>query len=588
MQMKRRMIMKKRVSLFIVAAMLTAAFTSCNNSSNSSSSSGSSSSGGSSSSSSSTTQSSDSGSGGETGGLDASAGTFPLTTENVELNIMTQDTTYIGPFADNDFIKWYEEYTGVHVNFTEVPVDALQETVNLRLVSGDYPEILMSCSISRSQEMIYGSQGVFLPLNDYIEKWGKEMQEVFGLYDGLPNDITTPDGNIYALPNINDCFHCTYIGKLWVNQTWLQNLNMDAPTTTDEFREMLRAFKNDDPNGNGVADEIAMMGSTGWSEDVNRFLLNAFIYSPDSDTQLYLDDNGKVACAATDERYKEGLAYIHSLVEEGLIDATSYTQSSDQLKQFCLDPDAMKLGAFPQQSSHGIAGNFDDTPDNRIKNYGTIAPLTGPNGYRNTPITSTPYSNGAFIITDACKNPELAFRWADGLYNAEVTLNSQVGLEGLGRNELPEGALGINGSPALYDTIQVPSGDPREGMMRVTNIVPARRTSEFRLSQFADRNDPDAFFKNIEIMLYENTFENYAPYAHSENYLPTMYFTDEESAEVSQLTATIGAYIAEQTDLFALGTKNIETEWDSYQNEFNAMNLDRLLELYQIAYDRTH
>lgn len=520
-------------------------------------------------------------------GLSAEAGTFPLTEEKKELTVLIRNESYIGDLTKNEFYKWYEEKTNVHVNFIEVEPSAMTETLNLMLVNGEYPDILMCGTnvVTPTMEITYGSQGIFLPLNDYIEKWGKETQEVFSLYgDMLPNAITAPDGNIYSLPNINDCYHCTYTNKLWINQTWLDALNLETPTTTEEFREVLRAFKEQDPNGNGKADEIPMMGYSGGGIDI--FLLNSFLYTSSTMDMLYVNDEGTVVCAATQPEFKEGLAYIKSLVDEGLLDASTYTQNTDQLKQFVQDPEAVKCGVFPNSTPINITGNIDATPDQRTKNYVGLAPLEGPEGYQNTPITGQPYYSGFFIITDACEDPELAFRWADGLYSEEATINSQIGLLGIGREELAADAKGINGEAALYKSIVVPSGE--ENFIRAQNITLARRTADFRLGQYVDYSDPDYKIRDNEVRLYETTRDYYEPYAHAENHLPNAYLTEEETSEVAQLSATVQNYIQEQMALFILGTRDLEKDWDSYLKEFEVMNLDRLIEIRQAAYDRQY
>ncbi len=73
--------------------------------------------------------------------------------------------------------------------------------------------------------------------------------------------ITAPDGNIYALPQVNECYHCMYQQRMWIYKPWLDKLGLKMPTTTDEFYEVLKAFKTKDPNGNGKADEIPLSGS---------------------------------------------------------------------------------------------------------------------------------------------------------------------------------------------------------------------------------------------------------------------------------------------------------------------------------------
>lgn len=564
--------MKKFVSFLLVSAMLVAALSGCTQKDEPSSQSSS---------------KAPSTAGSSEADTSTEPGTFPLVKEKIELTLMMQDQPYLGVMDENEFYKWYEEKTNVHINFIEVEPAAMVEKVNLMLVSGEYPDMMMGTGITPSTEVQYGSQGVFLPLNDYIEKYGVEMKKNIEMYpDYLPNSITAPDGNIYALPNVNDCFHCTYTTKMWVNQTWLDTLGMKAPTTTVEFKDMLTAFKTKDPNKNGKADEIALMGTKDYGiQSANLFLLNSFLYTSQTPDMLYLD-NGTVKCAATQPEYKEGLKYINSLVKEGLIDPSSYTQTRDQLIQFGLDPQAVMLGAFPGQSPVEVTGTYEKTTDHRTTNYAAIAPLKGPSGYQGTPVTGQPTYNGYFVVTSACKNPEIAYRWGDGLYGEEVTLASQIGFDGSGLRVCKEGEKGINGKQALYESNLYPDETINDRCAR--NVTLARRSNDFRLGQYVDYSDPEYMIKNNEVRLFNATKEFYEPYAKTENKLPSAYLSGEESAEVSQITASVSSYITEQMVLFSLGTRDIEKDWDSYIKEFDNIKLARLIEINQLAYDRQY
>lgn len=65
------------------------------------------------------------------------------------------------------------------------------------------------------------------------------------------------DGHIYALPLIIDEPRAFVPSRLWLNGDWMESLGiMTEPTTTDELYELLKRFKNEDPNKNGKNDEI--------------------------------------------------------------------------------------------------------------------------------------------------------------------------------------------------------------------------------------------------------------------------------------------------------------------------------------------
>ena len=97
--------------------------------------------------------------------------------------------------------------------------------------------INMSATIMNSTLMKFGKAGVFLPLNDLIEQYGANTKKLFDDISYVKDGITMPDGNIYALPSYSEIYHCKYADKLWIDQSWLDNLKLEMPTTTDEYYE---------------------------------------------------------------------------------------------------------------------------------------------------------------------------------------------------------------------------------------------------------------------------------------------------------------------------------------------------------------
>src|SRR5699024_41996 len=132
-------------------------------------------------------------------------------------------------------------------------------------------------------------------------------KRMFQQYPGSEGQITQLDGNIYSLPVVNECYHCSVPNKFWINKTWLDNLGLEMPTTLDEFYDVLVAFRDQDANGNGDPnDEIPFAGDykDGWLTNGDRFIMNCFTYyNLDLDTTatsladafgLYLTEDGQV------------------------------------------------------------------------------------------------------------------------------------------------------------------------------------------------------------------------------------------------------------------------------------------------------
>ena len=90
---------------------------------------------------------------------------------------------------------------------------------------------------------------------------------------------------------------------LMMRKDWLENVGMEAPTTIDEWYDVLTAFKEGDPNGNGEQDEIPFdAGSGGLLLFMPAFgITNGWYVNPET---------GKVGYGQYSEEYK---AYLETM-----------------------------------------------------------------------------------------------------------------------------------------------------------------------------------------------------------------------------------------------------------------------------------
>lgn len=503
--------------------------------------------------------------------LVSEAGLFPITPEKVTLNVLIGGSAQVEDFNTNEFTQWYEEKTNVHAVFEVLPVQGGLEKLNLILSGGDYPEVLMNTGLTQSQVMIYGSQGMFHPLNDFIEQHGYETKKIYADADTAyaKEVLTNPDGNIYAMPDINQCYHCSNGQKLWINQPWLDTLGLEMPKNLDEYADVLRAFKNDDPNGNGEADEIPLA-----SEKVSlvTFFMNSFIYS-DNIKNIFLN-NGKVDVSFNKPEWKDGLDYLKGLYAEGLIDPESFTQDWDQMKQLGENPEEVILGSatglhmgmFTQ--FYGESGRWLDQAAVPPLFNGDKAPTAQYDPYQVTPDT---------VITDKCENPEVAFKWIDGMYEFEAGMRSIFGKPEVQWVLAEDGDIGINGDPAIYKLL-IPWS---ETVQNVTwaQVGPQVRNNTFRMGETSKAEDP------LETLLYQAT-KKYEPFNPDMTQLvPPLLFTEEQSSELADLEVTIQDYVRQMNARFITGDADLDNEWDAFIQTLDDMGLSRFIEIHQEAYD---
>lgn len=507
------------------------------------------------------------------------AGQFPIVDEKITLRVMTGANSAVEDFDTNEFTKYFEDLTNIHVEWEIVPASSVTEKLNLALASGDLPDVIMTMNVTPEQQALYGEQGVLLPLNDYIEKYGVNTKKMFEESPLVESTITSADGNIYALPAPNECYHCSMRQKLWIYEPWLEKLNLEMPTTTEEFYEVLKAFKTQDPNGNGIADEIPFSGAPQVNQtstlttSVENFLMNSFTYAPY--TRLYVNDQDKVDVPFTKDGWKEGLIYLNRLYSEGLMDPQAVTRDAAQLVQLGENPDVPILGAAsgPNQSAltqlNGSSGRWLE--------YTAVAPLKGPEGVQVTQYDPYQVAPGQFVITNKATNPEAAFRFADALYDQEITLRSTIGEPDVDWRWAEEGEIGLNGEQAVYMDMSK-FGVTQNKHWSQTGI--AYRPNSLRLGLVANPDNP------LDSILYNETKEKYEPYrVDVETVLPPINFTVDQSAEIADLSKTIYDYTNEMMARFIIGDADINTEWDQYLATLDSMNLSRYLEIYQDAYE---
>ncbi|MEM7535729.1 MAG: extracellular solute-binding protein [Chloroflexota bacterium] len=503
-------------------------------------------------------------------------GQYPIVEAPVTLRVLMRGHAIVEDYSTNGFTEWYSEKTGVNLEFEIAPPGTEQEKLNLVLASGDLPDIIVGFGVDPSTQAIYGAQGVFLPLNDLIESQGTEIKAVFEGSPLVESLITAPDGNIYSLPHVNECFHCFYSQRAWINQTWLDNLGLSVPETTDELFDVLMAFKTEDANGNGDPDdEIPFAAATtGWNTNIDGFLMQPFVFSEQFNNNRYLIlKDGSISPAITTEGWREGLRYIKKLYDNGLFGEESFTQEHSQMRQLVENEEGALLGMAVGGSPHILASLAGD----RWYQYTGVPALEGPTGLRQTAQSPWGTRSGDCVITSAAKYPEVALRWCDGLYDREATLRSVFGYEDEQWEWAEDGSIGLNGEPAIWRRLST-FGELQN--VHWAQVGPSYRPNHLRLGEVA-RPEPD-----LEVLLYRETRDKYQPYARPvEDTIPPLAFSEEQAIELTDIRISVEDTVGLMAAQFVLGQADLDADWDGYVETLESLGLSRMVELYQEAYD---
>lgn len=496
--------------------------------------------------------------------------------EDISVTIGVGSNSNVSDFDTNKFTLWLEKQTGLDLKFN-VFAEGM-EKVKIMLAADDdqLPEMFSGFQFDDGTLIKYGAEGegIFVDLGPYMDEYGYYIDNAIEKSKvDVEKFLLSADGHRYFMPYIVEQEGNVYSGKAWINKTWLNKLGLKMPTTTEELRSVLKEFVTKDPNGNGKKDELGITGAKdGYRQIPWHFLMNSFIYD-DQSNYYNVDNKGKLSLAYTKDEFKEGLKYIHSLAKEGLFDTESFSQDNATLKTVCQLDDNI-VGMVTTGSPDNI---FSAVPE-RMLDYEAIPNLKGPKGVawafrqaRDARVNGT--------VTKYCKNPLAAFALMDFMLSKDASIFARYGEEG------PDWRKATDKDKSLFENIGIKAtivpilqyGSPQNSHWQAAN-------PQFRYSEIADGMAWDGNPTNGEKIKADAITAYYEK--GPDKIVQKQLFTEEENEEFVELNETLKTFLATNIASFITGTRDIDKEWDKFQQELKSYNVDRFLELSQIGYDR--
>ena len=510
-------------------------------------------------------------------------GVLPLVEEETVLNIGIATWPEIEDLSTNGLTVWLEETTGLSLEFTTFTGGSgdRAEKLNLMIAANQtLPDVLMDWwQLSPATQLQYGQAGYLIPLNDLIEEYGYFYKEAISKlneadYKRVTTEGILADGNQYGMPDWESQPGKRVALTWYVNQKWLDAVNMEVPTTTEEFEAVLKAFKEQDPNGNGIADEIGLVGGAYNSSNPDQLLMDPFVYTHDTN-YCALDDDNKIYPVYTTDAYREGLRWIAGLISEGLVSEDIFTVTDYKVNSALLDlseGETSYVGMFAGSIGQALNGN------QLTLDYVPMGPLTGPEGYCSSSVTDAQLNYDSFITKD-CADPALAFRFFDLFYKDGTYLRHLTGVEGVNWRYAEEGELTAWGEQAYAVNL----GYTGNSGKKTWGLQPMSWAPDYIVKNilYATNNDIDIYVNKVIQEAYSMA-EPYWP----ANRIGNLSYTEEEYDEIGGILSELDTWRSEAMALFCTGKMDIEKDWDSYVETCKSIGLDRAIEIMQDAYDR--
>jgi putative aldouronate transport system substrate-binding protein len=494
---------------------------------------------------------------------------FPIVKKPITLKIFIKKTVNMANPKDILLFREYEKKTGIKINWISVDDTSVKEKLALSLASQDLPDAYMRANISKIDQFRYGAQGLLVDLNKegLFKKYAPHAYKFINKYKDVKQSVMYTNGAIYALPEGVESTACRVSKKLFINAAWLKKVGKKAPTTTDELYDVLKAFKEKDPNGNGKADEIPLTAS-GKISNVTICLEGAFGLGNHGVNSESIDldpKTKKIRFIPASPQYKELLAYMRKLYQEGLIDQEIFSNNMAQ---------------FIGKGMEGLVGTFAainnaNMPSNHLSEYvGLSSALKGPHGDKIwAPMRPHLAATGTFAITSANKYPEATLRWIDYFYTDEGTRLYYFGVEGKTCKKIAKGKY--DWADSIYEEVKKSKTNFDSVVGKYTPYLGGNNPAIIKDGLFGGREMEAVSYKAAMDLL---------PFVPKKIW-PFFTYTQAENDRLVVLKTDIHGYVNKMMAEFIFGTTPL-TEWDNYLKQLKKMHLDEMLRIYQTVYQR--
>ena len=507
-------------------------------------------------------------------------------------------------WEDNWFTKYMEDRLGCKIElkfFSAEKTERKQQMTTMIAAGEKLPDILYGFNLNKEEIFIYGQDGYLMDLAPYFDdpdwelakkyRWHEQMLEYHGqeTHDYALTAYRDPYGALYGWPACYASETDRVVAMPFINTQWLENVGMDMPTTWDELLEVLRAFKTQDPNGNGIADEIPMIGSnTLYCADAPSWIMNNFgEYVYDAYFLTY-DENGKIDVPYTTEAYREGLRQIKMLVDEGLLAVQTWTlKEGAELKQLWTPSDGEpKVGVV-----FGYPTSYAEKGDPDIMQYDALPALEG--SY--VPLRAMSVTKNYFITSD-CENFDLAAEFLMSYCDLEVARASRHGEPGVDWVEEiypPAGKPMVKPLTGIYN-------EPGNRSWGINGPVVGwygsslAEGSPWRVGEWDEEEDENQTLEE-EASGYRGGLlgrQMTTNLAYAKEHNPKLFFNaiynEEETESNGDSLATLKTYVKEARAKFATGMldPDSDADWNNYLKTMEDMGLSTLIKNTQSAVDR--
>ncbi len=491
---------------------------------------------------------------------------LPIVNETVTYNVVAyQAPNSKKPMEEKYIFEKLEAETNVVLEFEEIPSTAWSEKLNIMVSTGDVPDAIIGGQFANIESAIDAE--LIVAWDEYMD-YLPQLQKIYDTYPIA--DVASSyegDGKHYYFPSIGDKTYSETRAPLFINKTWLDTLGLPVPTTTDEFYETLVAFKNGDPNGNGVADEIPLANVDEFFGPTFMDLFGAWDMMGIKNPMQTTVRDGQLDFNPVTDNYRQALEYFSKLYNEGLMEAEALTMKAAVKNSKAVAEPAV-YGAAVEWNIETYGANSDQ--------YIALEPLIGPDGAQKYTFNDTVQVTPGMVIFEGCENPEVLMRYMDHANTGINTLIAHYGEEGL-LFEVDEDAKTYR----VKDTEYAEIGESAESH-RVTEGIQNNFSTPLASGYTLVMDDisSNKTKQNWTDMYEPYMFDEYFPFS---TQIPQV---DEQTNQINLLTNELDTYLsAFIADAIINGID--DEKWADHLSHCEALQYETVVAHHQARYDAT-
>lgn len=243
--------------------------------------------------------------------------------------------------TDNVHTRWMDENLGLVTKFDWIVSKFEDADTKIRL----------ALAVNSKLPDTFGADGEILkdllkadkllPLNDAIERFAHpKLKEALKQYAFTMTEVTK-DGKIYGLPRFNVGDEGTV---MWIRKDWLEKLSLEPPKTLMQLEDVMKAFSEQDPNGNGTDDEVGLAVSLkegpwnwmGQTDAIAGALSKQMLSTFDIRMFWNEDENGSLVYGAVHPDAMKYLETMASWMAKGYMDKNAGMKDSSKAAELAV------------------------------------------------------------------------------------------------------------------------------------------------------------------------------------------------------------------------------------------------------------